>query len=62
MLRCSKCKRFIKGNTVTYLFNKFTEEIKDVRGVCSKCGEVEVEWDCYEDIVGYEGVDSINEL
>ncbi len=53
MIRCSVCKRFI--GKITYLINKFTEEISDVKGVCSRCGEVEAEYDCYEDIVGFEG-------
>ena len=51
MIRCSICKRFVKN--VTYEFNKFTDQIRNVRGECSRCGDVKVEWDCYEDLVGF---------
>jgi len=52
MIRCSKCKRFVKN--VTYEINRATEEISNVRGDCSRCGEqVPCDWDCYEDLVGY---------
>ena len=51
MIRCSICKRFI--GKITYMINTFTEEVSDVKGVCSRCGIVPVEYDCYEDIVGW---------
>ena len=51
MNRCSICKRFIKN--INYMINKFTEEISNVKGTCSRCGVVPVEYDCYEDIVGW---------
>lgn len=54
MIRCSKCKRFISPKTVTYLYSELTTEISDVKGKCSHCGEVDVQYDCYEDIVGWE--------
>lgn len=54
MIRCSKCKRFISPKTVTYLYSDLTTEVSDVKGKCSHCGEVDVEYDAYEDIVGWE--------
>lgn len=54
MIRCSICKRFISWRTVTYLYNECTQEISEVKGKCSLCGNVEVEYDCYEDIVGWD--------
>lgn len=55
MIRCSICKRFISYKTVTYQYNEMTEEIKDIKGKCYRCGTVKCDWDCYEDLVGYGG-------
>jgi len=49
-IRCSKCGRFVKN--VTYDINETTDTITNVEGFCSKCGIVELNWDCYEDLVG----------
>ena len=51
MIRCIKCKRFMGNkNKITYKYNKWTDEIKDVYGMCKHCGKVEVEYDAFEDI------------
>ena len=53
MIRCSKCKRFVKN--VRYMLNEFTDHTSDVTAWCKHCHKrVEAEYDCYEDLVGYE--------
>lgn len=47
MIRCIQCKKFVKN--VTYQING-NEDIRNVRGDCKNHGNVEVDWDDYEEI------------
>lgn len=51
MIRCAKCKQFVKN--VVYTVDGL-DNIKSVKGWCKHCHKrVDVEYDCYEDIVGW---------
>lgn len=53
-IRCKKCKRFAK--LLDFKINALTENIRNVRVDCKFCGKIqEAEYDCYEDIMGYNG-------
>lgn len=54
MRRCSICKKFVRN--ITYSIN-LNDDISNVTGWCKHCHKrVEVEYDCYEDIVGFKEV------
>ena len=58
MIKCSICKAF--ASLRTYDYNPLTEEIRDVKGFCSRCGKtVLVDYDCYEDVCGYPKVEGM---
>ena len=51
MIKCNKCKRFVKN--VTYDIN-FDEAISNVTGWCKHChARVPCDYDCYEDVMGW---------
>ena len=47
MITCSQCKKFISN--ITYEINGL-EDIRNVRGDCKKHGNVEADWDDYDEI------------
>jgi len=53
MLVCSQCKRFVKHSTIYYKINGF-DQIMEVKGKCKKCGTVDIDWGCYEEVAGYD--------
>lgn len=48
MIRCKKCKKFAKALSIEY--NKWTEQVKNLKVACKKCGVVDGDYDDYEEL------------
>jgi len=40
MFTCKNCSAFISGKTISFKYNKWSEQVKDVKGFCKRCKQV----------------------